>query len=227
MLHMADPTKLMASADRLWPGQLPFLFGETLPVPFGNLRMLRGGETLSLGSRNLDVLYTPGHAAHHVTYFDASDQTAYVGDTTGFHIDGQEYAVPLAPPPDIDLEVWNTSLDAIAARHPARLFLTHFGYSNDPATHIAQYRENIYRWAELAGEILSSPTDANLQLEKFVAASTAEIQQHLPATEAGHYIFNVSLNLTWLGLARYHRKRAEALAAAAPASEPGAKTPPL
>jgi glyoxylase-like metal-dependent hydrolase (beta-lactamase superfamily II) len=212
MLHMADPTKLLASAERLWPGELQHLFGETLPVPFGNLRMLKGGETLSLGSRKLEVVYTPGHASHHVSYFDSSDGTAFVGDTAGFHIDGEDYVVPLAPPPDIDLEIWNASLDAIAARAPARLFLTHFGYSNDPSAHIAEYRKSLQRWAALAAEVLRATPNQDAALEKFVLAASDEIKQRLSLAEAAHYIFNCGLNLTWLGLARYHRKRAEAAA---------------
>ncbi len=213
MLHMADPSKLLASAERLWPGELQHLFGETLPVPFGNLRMLKGGETLALGSRNFEVVYTPGHASHHVSYFDSSDCTAFVGDTTGFHIEGEPFVVPLAPPPDIDLEIWNASLDAITARHPARLFLTHFGYSNDPVAHISEYRRNLQRWAALAAKILRSTPDERGGLEAFVSAGRSEIEKHVTGGEAEHYIFNCGLNLTWLGLARYHRKRAEAAAA--------------
>ncbi|MGB6669923.1 MAG: MBL fold metallo-hydrolase, partial [Candidatus Acidiferrum sp.] len=216
MLHLADPSKLLASAERLWPGELGNLFGETLPVPFGNLRILKGGETLALGSRNLDVFYTPGHASHHVSYFDSSDGTAYVGDTTGFHIEGQPYVVPLAPPPDIDLELWNASLDAIEARKPARLFLTHFGYSNDPAAHIAEYRANLRRWGALAAKIQRSAADERSALEAFVAATGAEISKHVTGAEAEHYIFNCGLNLSWLGLARYQRKRADAAAATPP-----------
>jgi glyoxylase-like metal-dependent hydrolase (beta-lactamase superfamily II) len=209
MLHMADPSKLLASAERLWPGELVHLFGETLPVPFGSLRMLKGGETLALGSRNLDVVYTPGHASHHVSYFDSSEGTAFVGDTTGFHIDGEPFVVPLAPPPDIDVEIWNASLDAIVARVPARLFLTHFGYSNDPAAHIAEYRQNLQRWSALAGEILRSTPDDRHRLQAFVSAASSEIERHVTGAEAEHYVFNGGLNLTWLGLARYHLKRAE------------------
>ncbi|MGB9465405.1 MAG: MBL fold metallo-hydrolase [Candidatus Acidiferrum sp.] len=216
MLHMADPSKLLASAERLWPGELGRLFGETLPVPFGNLRMLKGGETLSLGSRNLDVVYTPGHASHHVSYFDLSDGTAFVGDTAGFHIEGEPYVVPLTPPPDIDLEIWNASLDAIGTRAPARLFLTHFGYSNNPAGHIAENRKNLQRWSALVAETLRSTPDPQAALETFVAAASAEIEERLPAAEAEHYIFNCGLNLSWLGLARYHRKRAEATAGSSP-----------
>jgi glyoxylase-like metal-dependent hydrolase (beta-lactamase superfamily II) len=216
MLHMADPAKLLASAERLWPGQLQILFGETLPVPFANLRVLKGGETLSLGSRNLEVVYTPGHASHHVSYFDSTDGTAFVGDTAGFHIEGEPFVVPVTPPPDIDLEAWSASFDAIASRKPVRLFLTHFGYSNDPAAHIAEYRKNLQGWSALAADILRSTQDPQEGLEAFVAAAGKEIEQRLPAAEAEHYIFNCGLNITWLGLARYHRKRAEAGAAKSP-----------
>ena len=212
MLHMADPAKLLASAERLWPGELQNLFGDTLPVPFGNLRMLKGGETLALGHRSLEVVYTPGHASHHVSYFDSSDGTAFVGDTTGFHIEGEPFVVPLTPPPDIDMEIWSASLDAIKSRSPSRLFLTHFGYSNDPAAHISEYRRNLQRWSALAADIQRNMPDQNAQLQKFVASTTREIEQRLAPAEAEHYIFNSGLDLSWLGLSRYHRKRAEAAA---------------
>lgn len=210
MRHLADPSKLLASAERLWPGKLGYLFGETLPVPFENLRRLKGGETLALGSRLLEVIYTPGHASHHVSYFDLSDCTAFVGDTAGFHIEGQPYVVPLAPPPDIDLDIWRLSLDAIAARKPARLFLTHFGYSNKASAHLAEYRRNLQRWGALSATILRSVAAEQAALEAFVSAAGADVRQHVSGAEAEHYIFNCSLDLSWLGLARYHRKRAEA-----------------
>jgi glyoxylase-like metal-dependent hydrolase (beta-lactamase superfamily II) len=212
MRHMADPSKLLASADRLWPGRLSFLFGETIPVPFANLRILQGGETLSLGSRAVQVLYTPGHASHHVSYFDALDGTAFVGDVLGFFIDGLPYPVPVAPPPDVDLEAWNASLDAVAALRPTRLLLTHFGYAGSPLPLIAEYRESLRRWSALAGEILRKIPDERHAMDAFVAATTAEIQQRLSAADAEHCLFNVGLNLSWLGLGRYHRKRAEAKA---------------
>src|SRR4029077_15624499 len=89
--HMVDPSKLLASAGRLWGDQLPILFGETLPVPQENLHILEGGETLTLGQRKLEVAYTPGHASHHVSYFDADEGVAFIGDTAGIRIDNNAY----------------------------------------------------------------------------------------------------------------------------------------
>lgn len=206
--HMAHPSKLLASAERLWPGELTKLYGETLPVPAANLRMLAGGETLALGSRKLDILYTPGHASHHVTFLDLSDGTAFVGDTTGMRIEEAPLILPVTPPPDIDLEAWNASLDTIGERRPSRLMLTHFGYVNDSQEQIARYRENLERWSKVAEKILLSTPDEKTAQEKFVAVTREEIERTVPPEEVEHRLFNAGLDLSWLGLARYHRKRA-------------------
>ncbi len=208
--HVMDPSKLLASAQRLWPNELQRLFGETLPVPAENLRILEGGETLTLGSRQVEVVYTPGHASHHVSYFDKTEGVAFVGDTAGVRIEGNSFVMPATPPPDIDLGIWDTSFAAILERKPARLFLTHFGYSDNPSEHIVLFRERLHRWAALTAEILRIAASDSAAMDSFMSATYAEISQHLPAGEAEHYAFTAGLNLSFLGLARYLRKRATA-----------------
>jgi glyoxylase-like metal-dependent hydrolase (beta-lactamase superfamily II) len=210
--HMADPSKLLSSALRLYAGAMERLYGEFLPVPQENLRVLKGGETLALGSRKLEVFYTPGHASHHVSYFDPSEGTAYVGDTAGLCIEGNSYLLPATPPPDIDLEIWNASLDAIAERRPARLFLTHFGVSNDPASHIERYRECLQKWGALVQELLAKGGDEAEAAREFVDTVSKDMSKELSSAAADHYVFNAGLGLSWQGLARYYRKRATAQA---------------
>jgi glyoxylase-like metal-dependent hydrolase (beta-lactamase superfamily II) len=231
--HMVDPTKLLNSAGRLWGDELKILFGETLPVPQENLRIVEGGETLALGKRKLDIVYTPGHASHHVSYFDDTNGVAFVGDTAGIRIDNGPYILPATPPPDIDLTLWDESFAAILERSPARLFLTHYGFSDNPQAHLAQFRERLYHWCEVAEEALASaghnsaPKDsANLNeptndtavraavaaqdaeaMKIFIKESRAEMDQHLGPVEAEHHAFTAALNLSFLGLARYIRKR--------------------
>lgn len=219
--HMVDPAKLLNSAGRLWGDELKFLFGRTLSVPRENLRILEGSETLTLGSRKLDVVYTPGHASHHVSYFDDDAGVAFIGDTTGIRIDNGPYILPATPPPDIDLAVWDQSFAAILDRRPARLFLTHYGFSNDPSAHIAEFRERLHQWAEVAEQALTSaandpaPLDADARdaaaLSAFVKKSRAEMDEILGPVEAEHHVFTAALNLSFLGLARYIRKRTAAL----------------
>src|SRR6266705_4404534 len=208
--HMIDPSKLLASAARLWPDELQTLFGETLPVPAENLRILEGGETLRLGARKLEVVYTPGHASHHVSYFDNEEGIAFVGDTTGIRIEGHPYVMPATPPPDIDLDIWDTSFAAILERKPARLFLTHFGFSANPSEHILVFRERLHKWAALTEKIIRSASSDSAAMDAFMSATYAEMAQYLPADEVEHYAFSAGLNLSFLGLARYLRKRATA-----------------
>src|SRR5215831_5500157 len=153
--HLLDPSKLLASAQRLYGQDMSALFGDFLAVPRANLRVLEGGETLTLGARELRVLYTPGHASHHVTYFDPADRVAFVGDTAGICIEGNRFILPATPPPDISLELWMPSLDAIARLHSRSLFLTHFGFSDHAARHLDDYRKRLLQWEQLTAEILS------------------------------------------------------------------------
>ncbi len=208
--HLIDPTKLLASAARLWPDDLQQLFGEALPVPEGNLRILDGGETITLGSRKIEVAYTPGHASHHVSYFENLDGVAFVGDTAGICIEGHSYVMPATPPPDIDLEIWDSSFDAILGCKPKRLFLTHFGFSENPAEHIAQFRERLRRWRDTTENILQTARSDGEAMESFMTTMRREIREHLGADEGEHYALTAGLNLSFLGLARHARKRAAA-----------------
>ena len=207
--HMADPSKLLSSAGRLWGDDLPRLFGETLPVPPENLSILEGGERLMLGGRKLEVAYTPGHASHHVSYFDEEAGVAFVGDTTGIRIDNGPYILPATPPPDIDLGIWDSSFTTILERGPVRLFLTHYGFADDPAAHIGEFRERLHRWAALTEEVLRSSPDDSAAMQSFMTKFRAEMDQELGEAEAEHHAFTAGLNLSFLGLARYIRKREE------------------
>ena len=208
--HMIDPSKLLASAARLWPETLQQLFGEAVPVPPQNLHILEGGETIPLGSRKIEVAYTPGHASHHVSYFEDAEGTAFVGDTTGIKIEGHSYIMPATPPPDIDLKIWDGSFAAILERKPKRLFLTHFGYSDNPTSHIAKFRERLHRWMEMTEKILQSAPSDEAAMESFMAQARAEIGEHLPTQDVDQYAATAGLNLSFLGLARHARKRAQA-----------------
>ncbi|HET6550726.1 MAG TPA: MBL fold metallo-hydrolase, partial [Solirubrobacter sp.] len=125
--HMVDPTKLVASAGRLYGGEegLRAMWGEVIPVPEGNLTVLEGGETDVEGAFRVE--YTPGHASHHVSYFHEPTRTAFVGDTGGARIPPHAFTVAPTPPPDIDIAAWRDSIDTIKAWSPTALGITHFG----------------------------------------------------------------------------------------------------
>jgi glyoxylase-like metal-dependent hydrolase (beta-lactamase superfamily II) len=195
--HLVDPSKLLASAGKLYGEDMDRMWGEVAPVPERNVRPLSGGETVE-GFR---VEYTPGHASHHVCYLHEETGDAYVGDMAGVRIPPSTYTVPPTPPPDIDLDAWRRSLETIEAWRPGALRLTHFGLVEDVGEQIERMRTRLTEW-----ERLSRDSDER----SFVEAVEREIRAEAQAGNAGAYLQALGgARLLWLGLERYWRKRAE------------------
>lgn len=212
--HMVDPTRLLESARRLYGSEMEGLWGEFLPVPAANVCALAGGESLGVGGRRLEVVYTPGHASHHVSYFDAATGLAFVGDTAGIRIASGKTILPITPPPDIDLESWAKSWEEIRARRPERLFLTHFGPAEGVEEHLAELRERIEEWSVTVRESLQNGQEDAERAALFAQQVTAQLMRHIPEQEAHRYARGAALDLCWYGLARYWRKRTAASASA-------------
>jgi glyoxylase-like metal-dependent hydrolase (beta-lactamase superfamily II) len=148
--HMIDPSKLLASATRIYGDYMQTLWGTFEPVPADRLHVLTGGETLEFGENgSFDVLYTPGHAVHHVSYIQP-DGTAFVGDVAGTRAPGSDVVLPPTPPPDINPPDWQKSLAQLRERGLSRLNYTHWGSADDVDAHLSQLSERITRWSEAA-----------------------------------------------------------------------------
>jgi glyoxylase-like metal-dependent hydrolase (beta-lactamase superfamily II) len=198
--HLIDPSKLLASAQRLYGERMEELWGEIVPVPEVNVRPLDGGEDV-LGMR---VAYTPGHASHHVCYLHEDSGTAFVGDVAAVRIPPSDLIVPPTPPPDIDVETWLDSIAIVESWRPERLALTHFGAVGDPIEHLEKVRVRLREEASLVREL--SETDYERHHRKLVAESVG------PET-AEELIQCVPPQYQWRGLNRYWEKRAEREAA--------------
>jgi glyoxylase-like metal-dependent hydrolase (beta-lactamase superfamily II) len=207
--HMVDPSKLLVSAGRLYGQDMDRLWGRILPVPGSALRVLRGGERIEVAGRALDVAYTPGHASHHVAYFEPSSGIAFVGDTAGICRGTGAYVMPASPPPDIDLELWRESEARILAWEPDSLFLTHFGPFHGARQHFQQLMDRLAEWNRIVRKLIASAgLSEEERQERFVGEATAELQRTVGVGEAQLYIRAGSLAYSWQGLARYWRKRA-------------------
>ena len=193
--HMLDPSKLLKSARRLYGEDMDRLWGEMVPVPEANIRVLEGGE------RVLDcyeVAYTPGHASHHVSYL--RDRVAFVGDVGGVRITPGSLTVPPTPPPDIDVEAWHESIERILAWRPRRLAFTHFGSSEDVDAQLTEVGERLDEWAERARD---------LDRESFIAAIEEEIASGAEPGTPPAFAQAAPPEQMYLGLERYWRKHAE------------------
>jgi glyoxylase-like metal-dependent hydrolase (beta-lactamase superfamily II) len=195
--HLMSPERLIESARMLYGADMDRLWGEMVAVPESNLRVLKGGETLFGGE--FEVAYTPGHASHHVSYLH--EDVAYVGDTGGVRISGAPLTVPPTPPPDIDVEKWHASIDRIRAWNPRRLVMTHFGWSDQVESQLAEVARRLDERAERVRE---------QDLDAFVEDVRAELAEHVDPDLVEAYIQAAPPDQLYAGLKRYWRKRAEA-----------------
>lgn len=195
--HLIDPSKLLASAERLYGDDMKRLWGEIVPVPEANVRPLAGGETV-LGMR---VAYTPGHASHHVCYLHEESGTAFTGDVAGVRIPGVDLIVPPTPPPDIDIELWEESIGIVENWKPEKLAPTHFGAIDDPAPHLATVRERLREDAKRAQELENEAFERDYRKRIEAFAKTPEAAKEMLQAVPPEY--------QWRGLNRYWNKLKE------------------
>ena len=206
--HMIDPSKLMASAARLYGAEMDRLWGDFVPVPPDRIHVLKGGERITASGRELEVAYTPGHASHHVSFFDTSTRVAFVGDTAGIRRHGLGYIMPPTPPPDIDLEAWHGSIDRILAWDPDTLFLTHFGPFHGARPHFQGMLENLDSWNRIVRRLIANRSlDDDQKRQAFIEEAVTDIKRRIGEQEAEQYGRAGRLDFSWQGLSRYWKKK--------------------
>jgi glyoxylase-like metal-dependent hydrolase (beta-lactamase superfamily II) len=205
--HMHAPDSLIASATRLWGDEMDRLWGEFLPVPMEATTILAGGERIAAAGRSLEVLYTPGHAQHHVSYFSRDAGVAFVGDTAGIRRGAGSFVLPPTPPPDIDLEIWRDSLARIGQWQADTLFVTHFGPHGGTAAHLADVADHLDLLSALAKESLARDGTDDQREAWFAEQTRALLRRRLSEPAAHAYEVAGRFDLNWRGLARYWRKR--------------------
>ena len=186
--HLIDPSRLEASARRLYGNEFDTLWGELAPVPEKNVHIV-GPEVLGVA-----CFPSPGHASHHVCYLDG-EGTLYAGDAAGVRILPSTFVQPPTPPPEVDLEAWALTLDEIERRRPERLALIHFGVAVDTERHLQELRERLADWSQRVRDGASE--------EEFERLAAADLG---PDREA--YGQAMPPWQSYAGLKRYWEKRA-------------------
>ncbi len=205
--HLIDPAKLVRSATMIYGAEnMLDLWGEVKPVPADRVVALAGGEVLRLGGRSIATAYTPGHAVHHMAWYDESTGTAFTGDVLGEHVGMSEVAIPVTPPPDIDVELMLGSGDRVMEWQPERLFLTHFGPVNNPAPFVHQHATRLVLWSERVRASLSEDGTDEDRARRCGDLSRQDLEALLPK-EMHADIEEEAIYGNWFGLARYWRKK--------------------
>ena len=168
--HLVDPSRLVSSAARLYEDRMDALWGEVVPVPEDRVVPLNDGETVEAAGHVLSALFTPGHASHHVAYWDPDLGAVFTGDVGGVRMPGSAYALPPAPPPDLAPDAWVTSNERLRQTGPRRLYLTHGGPFDDVDEHIAQLMPNLATVEAICRDAMLAGADDE--------AVTAMVQAH-------------------------------------------------
>jgi glyoxylase-like metal-dependent hydrolase (beta-lactamase superfamily II) len=205
--HLIDPSKLVASATRLWADDMQRLWGDVHPVPPAHITILEGGERIASGGRDLEVAYTPGHASHHVSFFNADTGVAFVGDTAGVRLFPGGFNMPPTPPPDIDLEAWADSVDRIGRWRPQTLFITHFGPHAPAGAHLTDFADNLRLTGGLVKASLAREASDEAREAWFADEIRRELRRRMNESDAHAYEVAGRFDLSWRGLARYWRKK--------------------
>lgn len=209
--HLAEPTRLVASATRIYgEEQMASLFGPVEPVPAERIRALVGGDSVQLGDRPIRAEHTPGHAKHQVALVDSATGAVFTGDALGIHPPDVPVLRPATPPPDYDLELAIDSIERIRALAGQMVLFSHFGpvHEVDRICDLAAAR--FRRWTEAVGRTLRKTDDLDeiVKVLEHVAREDVETgAEARPDLDRLEILSSIRMNA--MGILRYWRKRAE------------------
>ena len=142
--HLKNPQKLIESATKIYGNKMDFLWGKIKKINKKKIQTVEHKEKIIIGDTIIKSLHTPGHAEHHIAW--KINDEIFAGDVAGAKIfDGP--VIPACPPPEIDIEKWENSIDIIIKENPKCLYLTHFGKINDVDNHLNDLKKILWDWA--------------------------------------------------------------------------------
>ena len=211
--HLADPSRLVASAERVYGEErLREIFGTVDPVPAQRLKAVSEGDVIPLGDRQLEVLYTPGHASHHVALADSRTGGIFVGDALGVFLPDVRILRPATPPPEFDMEVAIRSIERIEDRRPSTILFSHFGPAEEVGHLCSLAVSRMRRWAALVEEALGRTDrieEVVRELRQGTASDARAAGSERQAAIEDRYELLSSYQMNAMGLIRYLKGRGD------------------
>jgi glyoxylase-like metal-dependent hydrolase (beta-lactamase superfamily II) len=203
--HLADPTRLVDSASRVYGPLLDSLYGRLDPTPAERIHVLEDGEAIRVSSnRSLIAVDSPGHAKHHVALHDTLSGVLFAGDAVGVKLPDGGVLRPSTPPPDFDLSLALDSLSRFAARRPTGLALAHYGLLADPLEVLDEADGTLRRWADVAERAFRDNGDIAAALASAFAADLDGVaEEHREKLEVMNGVHSNAAGLhRWLSTRR-------------------------
>ena len=209
--HLADPSKLVKSATRIYGERMDELWGEARPVPEERLVVLGDGEEVGVAGGRLVAYDTPGHAYHHLAYLEPESGSLFAGDVAGIRLPGQSYVRPPTPPPEIDVEAWVRSIENIRKIDPATLHPTHFGSYDDVDRHLSELEQRLQDWLLFVeGRADEGASREEISEELKMKGDAEMLAEGAPPEESERYDLAGNYEMLTAGILRYvERRRSE------------------
>ncbi len=209
--HMVDPSRLVKSATRIFgENRMEGLWGEVRPVPEERLVKLRGGEEIEVAGGILSGHHTPGHAFHHLVFYEAESGTLLAGDVAGIRRPSQSYVLPPTPAPEVDIEAWKRSIETIRGISPKSVCPTHFGPYEDVERHLSELEQRLQEWLLFVEEKMDAGLSKQDIVEEFGTMSDAELlREGASREESEHYQVTGDYEVQVTGLMHYVSRQQE------------------
>jgi glyoxylase-like metal-dependent hydrolase (beta-lactamase superfamily II) len=207
--HLVDPERLNASSRRVYGAVMDQVYGDCTPIDGHRVRGVGDAEVLDLGGgRRLELLYTPGHAKHHIAAFDPDSGALFVGDSVGVKMDGMTTIRPATPPPDFDLVLAQRTLDRYKQLEPTTVYLAHYGAVDPPMAALDEATERLALWFATAEAAYAEHSELDHVTETLRHRFAAEIDPSLGDEHAADRIALLSgYESNAMGLVRYLQLR--------------------
>jgi len=153
--HLIDPARLWEDSQRAL-GKLALKYGTMEPVPKDRISVAKDGMLLDLGEMEIEVLNTPGHASHHLSFVDRKEGRLFAGDAAGVYIRGLIMPDTASP---FNLEQALTSLDKLIRLGATTLYYAHFGYATHACDKLRHYKQQLISWGNIIADCLEKEAD--------------------------------------------------------------------
>lgn len=206
--HLINPTRLVESATRIYGDRMGLLWGDIEPAPAERVTRIGEGDVLAVAGRQIEVHYTPGHAIHHVAFFDPRTRELFAGDVAGVRLPDADYLRPPTPPPDIDLEAWSASIERIRQLRPSVIYLAHFGPTHDIDRHLDHLETTLYDWGNFVLELMRQGKSEGEIITGVIERTLPELERISSDPHViERYEIGANYAMSVQGLMRYWRKR--------------------
>ncbi|MGH8127348.1 MAG: MBL fold metallo-hydrolase [Gammaproteobacteria bacterium] len=217
--HLSEPTKLEAGTRETYGDAVyDTLYGELVPIAAERIHAAKDNAIVTLGGSRLRCLHTPGHALHHIAYYDEDTNVVFTGDIFGISYRvfdnpaGEPFIFPTTTPTQFDPEQMHASIERIVALEPAAVYLTHYSRIENVARLAADLHHDVDRFVEIAEPLFDASNASDRirhALHDYLARRLAEHGTQMDAKQRETWL-EMDLKLDADGLVAWNQRRKHA-----------------